>query len=244
MVPRRVHVVPRLRCVFLVSLFLLPNATVRAAEDSAPRHSLRSGVWALDFGVQPSFGGFSGTAGIAVKHHLSDRLAMRLGGTVAIEEREGEGSRREVFPGYPVVVYDQTTDYDLREYTAFLHLQPHVTVKDRTTIYLYGGPVAVWSQITEDSWEILTNGAENRYSRDYEAWYAGLELGAGFEWFWTQHVSLGAYYGLSGMYGEFEREEQYRSSQYAPPTEVDRDDNGRVFSLRTRGSFFKIAAYF
>ena len=239
--PRRAHVFP-CRCV-LMFLLLLPGA-VRAQEGSAPRHSLRSGAWALDFGLQPSFAGFTGAAGIAVKSHLSDRLAIRLGGTVAIDERESDGTRREIYPGYPDVEYDQTSDYDLREYTVFLHLQPHISVQDRTTIYLYGGPVAVWSRSTDDEWEVLTNGAHIRYSRDYDAWYAGLDLGAGFEWFWTQRVSLGAYYGVSGMYGEFDREELYRSSQYAPPAEVYRTDSGRAFSVRTRGSFFKIAAYF
>ncbi|HET9252733.1 MAG TPA: hypothetical protein VFP58_11525 [Candidatus Eisenbacteria bacterium] len=241
----RFHRLPGLRCVLVLLLILLPEAAARAQEEADPsRHSLRSGAWALDFGVQPSFSGFSGSAGIAVKHHLSDRLGLRLGGTTVIEERESDGSRRELFPGYPEVEYDRRTDYDVREYTAFLHLQPYVSVQERTAIYLYGGPIATWTRSSDSEWEILTNGSAIRYRREYEAWYAGLEVGAGFEWFWTRRVSLGAYYGISGMYGEFDREEFYRSSQYAPPAEVDYLDSGRVFSVRTRGSFFKVAAYF
>lgn len=233
---------PRTLACFALLLALLVAPAARSQETgNSNRHSLRSGAWALEFGVQPTFtSGFSGSAALSIKRHLSNNLGLRVGTKFLLSEgqSEVESYGAFIFPPESGAKYDR----DSSDYTVFVHLQPFLSVRDRTAIYLYGGPYARWVNLDADYRWLESNMVDHGFTIDYGAWYAGLELGAGFEWFWSRSLSLGAYYGIAGQYGEYDREDINYQGQ--PVVQSVRSESGKSFDLDTSSSFFRLAAYF
>lgn len=236
----------RLAASFFASLSLLP-AGVALAQGEPPKTSLRSGVWALEFGAQPVFSsGFFSSAGLAIKHHVSDRTALRVGFFVNVSDEQAEGTVLEEGPNPPYRITGTTTDdYDDRRYSVYAHLQRAFSVTGRTAIHVYGGPTATWDSYENLDRLFYEDGGTRADRSEYESWNVGLEVGAGFEWFWTERVSLGAHYGMVGQYGEWDR---VRTSDFVDPSAVqyryEDVEHSKTFQVVTSGSYLRLAAYF
>jgi len=183
------------------------------------------------------------SAGISLKRLFSERSAIRFGVLVDWLDRQSDGRRLEEgsYPPYRVSG-TATNDYDRRQYSVYTQFQRVLSLSGRTSIHLFSGPTVSWYHAEELDRLFLEDGTQRISEYDYDSWNAGLELGAGFEWFWTEKVSLGAHYGVIGQYGEYDRLETYHNTNTMATYEAE--DHGKEFNVITRGSFLKLAAYF
>ena len=236
----------------MVTLGLLFTSCLVVAQDAAASttNSLERGAWALEFQVQPSFLGYSSTGfGIAAKHHLADRTAVRLGLTAAINSSDIEGTRR-VDRFFPYDSINVTTDLnglsDWRDISLFLHLARYVGIGSRMAFTLEAGPMARWTSEEYGSTETYPD-PRGVYStaNDRNVWNYGIDAQAGMEWFFRRRLSLAARYGLSAS--RFESRETHRYDFYNPNDGYSdrRFDEIHVdgFNIQTSSTALSLIAY-
>ena len=158
------------------------------------------GAWALEFEVQPRLGAF-GAAGIAAKRHFTDRSALRLGFLVGITDTNDE-TISYVDTDFPFDTTHVTLEleryYDRRDVTLFLHFVRFLNLGNRFGTFVEAGPTVRW--ISEESGyvaEYPAPGGTYRSAADRDSWNYGLDLAAGFEWFFSRQLSLAGRYGLA-----------------------------------------------
>ncbi len=231
-------------------LLALSPALAQDADEEAPKHSLRSGAWALEFEVQPRLSDYYGAAGIAAKRHLTSRSALRFGFLVSIAHSDGEGTRQtdRAFP------YDTTLatsgiedDTDRRDVSLFLHLVRFLDVGDRFGVFLEAGPTGRW--ISEEYGRLDSYpapGGTYRFAGDRDSWSYGLDVDAGFEWFFSRRLSLAGRYGISASLTDTDQTNAYdfynpNDGYWDRRLDVTHSDGSNV---RTTPAVISLVAYF
>jgi hypothetical protein len=178
----------------------------------AATNSLHEGAWGLEFQVQAPIYGYN-AAGIALIRHFSDRSAMRLGTMVGIRSQDTDGTRSmdRAFPYDTLQTSVQTPSYDdTRDVSLFLHLVRYLSVGTRLGMLIEGGPSARWQSYEygrTDSYP-PPNGTYS-HSSDGDSWSYGVDLQAGFEWFFRARLSLAGRYGFTAQRTEGKQTERY-----------------------------------
>ncbi len=188
---------------FIGALLAPSPALAQDAAEEGPKHSLRSGAWAVEFEVQPKLSGYYGAAGVAAKRHFTMRSALRFGILVAIDDSDAEGTSY-LDTGNPygtTLATGEIENYsDRRDVSLFFHFIRFLGVGDRFGIFLEAGPTARW--ISEEYGYVDTYPVPQRIhrrARDRDSWNYGLDAGAGFEWFFSRRLSLAGRYGISAL---------------------------------------------
>jgi hypothetical protein len=228
---------------------LVPSATAQGDETEQPKHALRSGAWAVDLQFQPNLFSSSGSAGIALRGHLSTRSALRFGFLASIGHFESEGTRVED-RGFPYdsiyVTADIGNGQDTRDATIFLHYVHYVVLRDRFGMTVGIGPSVRWrseeSNNVEDS---SAPGGSYRSSGDRDVWAYGPEVNLGFEYFFYRWLSLGGRYGVLAQWSESDVTQRY--DFYNPNSgSWDRrhdETHNEGFSIQTTTALFTLTAY-
>ena len=189
------------RLSVLFALVLACPTTVYGATNS-----LHKGAWGLEFQVQPSIFGSSGTAGIAMRKLYSNRSAVRLGFMASVGSSDIDGSDQvdRAFPWDTVQVASSVVNYsDHREASAFLHLMKYLEFGTRFGMTLEAGPTVRWTSDEYGRTEVYP-APRGTYinADDSDIWYYGGEVMAGFEWFFRSRLSLSGRYGITALRNE------------------------------------------
>ncbi|MEK7347656.1 MAG: hypothetical protein AABZ94_02170 [Candidatus Eisenbacteria bacterium] len=236
---------------------LLPLAA--QAEDAADS-PLRSGAWAAEFELDPSYRydfGFTSGVTISAKRHHSARSALRFGASIAFNESEDKGEasyERYYYYSNPTFSSKRGTTERHSEnhgYTLFLHLQRYHSVRDAMSIFWELGPSLRYNESDYSSeyiypFDFFAPGEINRDSRSLVARSAALDLGLGFEWFFNRRLSLGARGGAWWGYSwgtESSSYETYTTDNSYYRVGRDRNDLKRV-TFQTSPATVTFSAYF
>jgi hypothetical protein len=172
---------------------VLPSAG--QADSALPIHD---GLWSLELGVQPLSG--SGTKiGLAAKHHIGDRSALRLGFSARVISSDGTASDSDVSGTH----FGDSTDE--RDVTLFAHWVGYQCVDEHFAMTLDAGPTVHWrsmERLEEYTSPDVDPGAVHNYDAflsDENLWEYGLDAQMGLEWFFARHVSLAARYGIAAL---------------------------------------------
>lgn len=250
--PRPTAALPSRFALFLLLLGAVSCPTVAGAEEAADA-PLRAGAWAAEFEFDPNLG-YTGSATLAVKRHHSPGGALRLGVNVGFIEEERDGRADQVIydpPYYPTPTGGGGSvdrHIELHSYAAFLHLVREWPVRDRVAMFGEIGPAFRYTESHYYSEYIygITDPARDSYDEVYLKRSAALDVGLGFEWFFSKRVSLGARYGAFVAYQwgavNFER----RSVQLNGPSysEGRERSDTKGFEARTNRATITLAAYF
>lgn len=217
------------------------------AEDSW-KSPLKPGAWAAEFGTNLGFDyGFGvGTAAIlSLKRHRSERTAFRWSLGFRLGEGKGEGSTvssRYGTPQPPGQVDEHNESSFLSTTIQWMAYRP---ASDRVAIFLAVGPTFRYSHssyrdLREEtiSYDLYEHGGVRRH--------VGLHGSLGFEWFFTNRLSLGG--AIDGRGGYEWGNEFYTSeyTRYTPAYTSLYKSNVRTegVSLNTDGSSLALTAYF
>jgi hypothetical protein len=175
------------------------------ADSDIPVHA---GLWSLELGVQ-TLSGSGNLIGVAAKHHLGDRTAIRMGFAGIITGSDVDETRKDVFsdPDTSVTVPESRRggSTDRRDVTIFAHWVRYHGLDEHFGMTLEAGPTVHWSSTESlDKFtfpESAPGGPEQSevFLQDSNSWEYGLDLQVGFEWFFTRHVSLAARYGIAAL---------------------------------------------
>lgn len=225
-------------------------ALAQDAAGEGPKHSLRAGAWSLEFEVQPRLSGYYGAAGIAAKHHFTTRSALRSGFLVAINHSDAEGIRNidTAFPYDTTLATANVQNYsDRRDVSLFLHFVRFLGVGDRFGMFLEAGPTARW--ISEEYGYVDAYPAvpgTYRRAAERDSWNYGLDMAAGFEWFFTRRLSLAGRYGISALLTDTDQTDAYEfydpnDGYYDRRLDVTHADGSNV---QTTPAVISLTAYF
>lgn len=249
---------PRLRCRSVYCLPILASLLVAApaAMLTAPSESradewkspLHAGAWAAEFGTNLGYDygyGAGTTAVLAVKRHRSERTAFRWSLGFDIKEGEGEGSTSFSEGGTlrPPGTVDQNDESSFLATT--IQWMAYRPANDRVALYVAAGPTFLYSRgsshdlrETLDGYDLWDHGSVRRL--------VGLQASLGFEWYFTNRLSLG---GAVGGRGGYEWGNEYSTSEYiryAIPYLYVSKRNVRTQDVRfnTIGTTLTLTAYF
>ena len=217
---------------------------VGAADSDLPVHS---GLWSLEVGVQ-AFNGSSVGAGLAGKYHIAERSAIRLGLITSVNGSDGDRTTTE----HETVPYDTTqtieklsSSQDDRNITIFTHWVRYVDVDEHFGMTLQAGPTVHWSSQEFFDSDVLGPDQLYQSSQDQDLWEYGLDLQAGFEWFFSHQLSIAGRFGFTGLRTEEKRtSDQFLSSSYQGFEQSIHDEthsNGWV--IRTTPPLISLNAY-
>lgn len=187
----------------------LPSAS--QADADIPVHN---GLWGLELGVKP-LSGSDTPIGIAAKHHVGDRTAIRLGFSGMARSSDGS-DRASTEPG---THFDESRDD--RDVTAFAHWMCYQGLNHNFGMTFEAGPTVHWKSAEYLQQITFSNPDSGAFqdmdvrSGDRNLWEYGLDLQVGFEWFFSPHVSLAARYGMAGLRMEARRTDESIQSSSA-----------------------------
>ncbi len=234
----------------IIVLSLLLPLEMAAAQKSdteapSPKHSLRDGAWALQFGL-PAFsrGGYNDPE-LSIKYHLSDRGALRIGMEIegVISFGNSDNYRGEDEPDSMI----NYTEFDTDRQGFRLDLQYTSYGPSTSNLHLFwgAGPLIDFFRGKEKS-ESVSYGyyGQRRTSVEYNStqWAFGLSGAIGAEWFLSTRVSLVAEYGISLEYRYYTRESNAVSYYYEESYSRNKYHNNS-FDLDLRESKIALSVY-
>lgn len=236
------------RLAGLIALFLMfvfsPMPATAAEADSTSENPLRPGAVGIEFGLNSVFGGgFSGT--LSGKWHTGRTTALRVGGGASFRGSEGTGS--ETFQDqFQTIVSATDTHEEERSYSAFAELMKYLTIDRRIAFFAASGPVFQWNSDSFTQHAYLQTGEANLYHFGSSGWAAGLEISAGVEWFFHNRLSLGARYGISGLYGESNNDHIDANSGPSPSDNTSdvESTHQKNLNIQTESTLMTLTAYF
>jgi hypothetical protein len=239
----------RAACITGCSIVMLPilAATGFAEEpaaDSAPVNSLRPGAIGIEFGVNSLFsGGFSGT--LSGKWHMGSRTALRLGAGGSFHETQTDGN--ELLQD-PFQTFNDITDEheERRSYSAFAQIMQYFVVDRRIGFFVAPGPVYQWTSDSYTEHVYLQSGDAELLHFGSSGWAAGLDVDIGVEWFFHNRLSLGARYGVAGLYGEADHELISATSSSDPNHAGSdaRSGHDKSLNIQTESTLLTLTGYF
>ena len=192
----------------MAAIIALALSVPSAAQDSTKaewKSPLEPGVWALEFETQARLSSFSyGGGTIAGKRHFSARSALEVGVSIYFNEREENATvTRTEYVGvnaYGFTDSDVDDNYENQSYSIFTHYVKYASLWRRFGVFWAAGPIVQWdSYFSSYDFPHPDSVALNR-SDDTDTWGIGLDAVAGFEWFFSDRLSLGGRFGLTGIY--------------------------------------------
>jgi len=174
-------------------------------ERDRPQNSIRAGATSVQF---LTFGGgyrspAFRTSGIYLKSHFSDRGALRIGTEFSYDNFSGESSPTSS----PV-----SQDYESYSFSVSAEFDEYVDATGPVTAFLGAGPYWSRGRYTRQSsrTDIYNNLQYSSYSRrESKSWEVGASIGAGFEWFFKQKLSLVGRVGASLGFGKSHAHEEF-----------------------------------
>jgi hypothetical protein len=226
---------------------LAATSPARADEESESRFpvALRPHARALEFEFNPRFGGLGGSATISGKYHLTTRSALRVGVLVGVSGREAVFENR-FYDDTLVSAGTNRLDYDEHTIHAFTHLLRYGGLGSHFGLFGFAGPAVrrIWSS-ERGKTEILTNDQYHAYHAETLTWGVGAESGAGFEWFFSRRLSLGARYGISFMYLEPQTMIQETIGSGSGQAETwTRESHEHAFKIESTPAVILLSGYF
>lgn len=112
-------------------------------------------------------------------------------------------------------------------------------------MFLAGGPIYHWNS-THDTEHFVSDGGDVVLQFDTSGWTTGLDLGIGFEWFFQNRLSMGARYGVAGLYGKstIDRSETESGSIPAQDSIYQDSSHDKTFTFQTDETLVTLTAYF
>jgi len=188
--PRRRHaryLVP------LIGVVLLTFAVNARAQDSTKVSPLAPGAWALQFRVGEDFtlSSFKGAL-LSVKHHSSERTALRLGISTRLNFQEAQFGLDSGIEG--------EMDQDSQSITVTMQRLQYMASRRRFSPFWGLGPTVGWERSKARREMSQVEGPSVESERSVNSWTAGLTGNFGIEWCPSPNVGLHAEYGVFGGY--------------------------------------------
>lgn len=243
--PRRFWKLPH--CPWLVLIVLLAPCPARAADDTDEpmRNTLQPHARALEFEVEPRLSGFSGSATISGKYHLSARTAIRVGLLFGTSGGGGSSEGR-LYRDTLLATSSSSSDSDAHTINMFAHAVRYAPLGMRFGLFGFAGPTVrrEWSSQSSTSHDSRNPGIFMSRSEG-RTWSIGSDLGAGLEWFFSRRFSLGARWGVAFMYSEPHSVSRQESSDGVNPPQVQiQESSSHGFTIDTTPAVVMLSGYF
>jgi len=161
--------------------------------------------WTMDFGISSNLtlSTFQGTA-ISLSKFISDYQKYRFGISTDLSENSGDQTGKQyasdTLSGF-TSGDNKTTNYSVRLTAQYI---TYATPAGHTSIYFGIGPLAgiSWYKSTSNSTSNSIDSYQSQYSytNSETRYFLGMLGSCGVEWFFSEHISLHAEYGLSMQY--------------------------------------------
>ena len=178
------------------------------AHSDDPSNSLTGGSTAIQF--QTFGGGYRTpfrTSGIYLKHHLSDRSAVRVGVDFNLDASSGDTP--------PGTLQSSAEDNEYYSVAVAGEFTRYIDASGQVTVFVGLGPYWQRGRSFNERWQTDINGTSIYTSHSkYEArtWEVGGSVTLGFEWFFRRKLSLLGRVGASVGFGEKHSINQYEAS--------------------------------
>ncbi len=205
--------------VFYSAIMTASIATAQEGESDAPapEHSLKDGVWALQFqlGSALSRRGYESMV-ISAKYHLTNRSAIRLGFDISGYIQFGGHTGHRGMPPDDTL-YSSSRDNINRERINLLsEYVKYTQIDPKLHFFLGAGPTFGFSHYKSDRNDRRTYPPEPKgprsTSEDYN-WSLGISALLGAEWFPSKRISFIAEYGVSFDYTYALRKSEYTTDE-------------------------------
>jgi hypothetical protein len=233
-------ILPDVVALFLaLCLAACADPAMGADEEDPLPSALHPRARALEFEPRISF---SPSATISAKYHLTGSTAVRLGFVFDFENQGTSGEDREYRDS---LVETGGTHQDLNHHrvTAFLHMLRYGSLGHRFGVFGFAGPTALRDRHSEQS-EFQSTGYGYGRHDETLTWGVGLDAGAGFEWFFSRRLSLGARYGITYLYTEFKTVLEAHEGSVSFPQVQIRESRGHEFDLVSTPAVLLLSGYF
>lgn len=227
---RRATILSLLSAVMLLSPVLTGDARAQKQSANSPP-ALHTGAWALQFQIDDNFqlSPFQGAV-LSLKHHYSDRSAVRLGLGVSLDSKDFDATASEQDSLLRKEERDDSSQFVRLDLQYIRYTDPASPVK----MLLGGGPFASLSNSDHER-KLEPSSIKNEST----SWVAGLSGLVGVEWFPASMISLHAEYGI-----EFYYRRDKTTSETIAPVRRSSEQTGNTFDLRAKGVLFGLSAYF
>lgn len=222
---------PRVGWVAVVLAAMVMGAAGAYAQDTA----LGTSSWSLEFGTSLGASGDEFSE-IALRRHLSERSALRIGLGGNVNGSEGDGTETQT-PNPTIDVMRINTFYNYQVSLQWVH---YAAVMDRVAAQFGIGPVLeVFRNHNRNTEQFGLPGFNESEFRSDEMLY-GLDLSLGVDWFFTRRLSLGGRASLQAMMGTRHEVNMFRTSSSRNTNQVEQDR----LDVRTGGGNIYLTGYF
>jgi hypothetical protein len=201
-------------CIIFFASTLLAQDSLSVIGKFIDGHS-----WTMDFGISSNLTlkTFQGTA-ISLSKYISDYQKYRIGISTNLNYSSGDQSRNDYAADTLTDLSSGNNDNSMYSVQITIQYITYATPKSQTSIYFGIGPLAgiSWSKQNNNAnssnpgYSQNQNGSTNSNSN----YFAGVLGSCGVEWFFSEHISIHAEYGLSAQYswGKIESSSNSQSS--------------------------------
>ena len=205
------------------------DETQTAGTQTAPKNSLVKGAWALQFKVDSDailseFGG-----SVAIKRHVSDRSAFRVGFDYGLSTQDFDAQ-------YTDGESDRQTDRDQETVGMFVDFLRYTDVESPVHFFWGTGPFGSYGR--SKSSEQFVVGEQESVAK---TWSAGISGRVGVEWFVARSLSFHAEYFGTAYYLRVTSTHTTRTGGEAPNTYESTTDQ---WALSRGPVVFGLSAYF
>jgi hypothetical protein len=178
----------------------------------------------MDFGIAPNLtlNTFQG-ATISIGRFTSDYQKYRLGLSTSVRYNSGD-QNGNTLNADTLSSFNNGNNDDNNYYVSltFQYLT-YATPNNRTSIFFGLGPTIgiSWSKQSDNSSSTYVSNSEDIYNRSFSSngYSAGILGSCGVEWFFSEHISIHAEYGLSLQYSKSTNDyDVYQKSTYQSTT--------------------------
>jgi hypothetical protein len=161
--------------------------------------------WTMDFGISSNLtlNNFKGAA-ISLSDFISDYQKYRLEVSTAFSNSSGDQSGNQYSADTLSNNSSGNSDYNSNSIQMTLQYITYATPKAQTSIYFGVGPFVglSWSKNNSNSSSTSVDFSQSQSSStsSSSSYFVGVLGSIGVEWFFSEHISLHAEYGLSAQY--------------------------------------------
>ena len=222
-----------------LALTFLPLGTGSAWGEPSQANSIHAGAVSLQLLTFGGGGFLSPRDGISVKAHFSDRGAVLLGASLALDESSGKSA-----PSQPLYISNS------RYYTVTIssEIQEYIDARGPVTMFLALGPYwsrsrSFYERTQERSLFGLPPHADS-YRDEQKSWQVGVRGGVGFEWFFKRKLSVLGRVGASLAFGKGHDDSFTAYDLSDPSTYSSHHTDSSSFTSTSSSSALGLAAYF
>jgi len=239
------------RLLILLFLFLIAAPVAHSQTDSATTE-LPLHLWSLDFAIEKDFrlDAFLGTA-LSISRFITPSEKIRVGLSTSLGVSDFESDRRH----YAADTLSYFNDYDNSKVNHSIQLSvqylSYTSSNAPTSGYIGVGPLVQYDRLDQE----LVESYDDPDSRTYHSVYrnstvsVGVLASVGAEWFFSEHMSLHAEYGLQAFYFWSTSSDQYGTTFHDPSLSYanyrnETSGSGHGWSVRGSKVLFGISVKF